>query len=116
MILRENSSWYGVVYRSGPARWAPRGRTPGIQAADEARAITGGLFMAINFVVASVISRLFFHRDFLASSGGLRAFVTDVLSLLIAVVSTGLIASVAAPGLQRIRRRLGGPNGRAADN
>jgi hypothetical protein len=68
----------------------------------------------MSLTLASLISGLLFHRDFLGSHG-FDGFVTGVLSLVLAGVGLALIASFAAAIWKRARRRLGGPPGRAAD-
>ncbi len=76
-------------------------------------AATGGLFISITLAVASAVSRFLFHRDFLGSQGW-GGFVAGIVSMVIAAVGVALTAMLAALIVQRLGRRLGGSDRRAA--
>lgn len=69
--------------------------------------------MGMTLAAASAVSGLFFHRDFLGGQGW-GAFVTGVMSVVIAGVGIAVTVSLAASALAWWRRRPGGPRGRAA--
>lgn len=70
------------------------------------RAARCGLFIGIALMLATVLSRLLFHRDF-HSSYGFEGFVTDVLSGVLAILGLALIASFTAAIWKRACRRFG---------
>jgi len=77
------------------------------------KAALGGLFGGVTLAIASLVSRLLFHRD-LAGGQGWAAFVVELTSLLIAAVFTEVAAVVlAALNVHPFRRWPGRPGGRA---
>lgn len=72
------------------------------------RAVTAGLFLGTTLFLADVLSRLLFHRDFSSSGDGLHAFVSGLISYVIAVLGVGLTAACAAGVWTRLRHRPGG--------
>ena len=77
-------------------------------------AARGGLFTGAALILATVLSRLLFHGDFLGSYG-FRGFVTDIFSGVLALVGLALVASFMAPIWKQASRRFGRPSGRRAD-
>lgn len=72
------------------------------------RAATSGLFMGTTFFLADAISRLLFHRDFSSNGDSLPAFVSGLISYVVAVLGIGSTAACVAGIWKRLRHRPGG--------
>jgi len=58
-------------------------------------------------ILSSVISQVLFHHDYYGGSDSFGSFITDVISLVVAIMCLGLAMAIAAPAWSRARRRLG---------
>jgi hypothetical protein len=62
-------------------------------------------------ILSGVINQALFHRDY-GGSHSFGSFITEVISLVLAIMCLGLAMAIAAHAWSRARRRLGARPGR----